>query len=41
MAQTKAGGLVTSSETLTGDVEFFTLFTTLNRTGTTVLTDDT
>ena len=25
MAQTKAGGLITSREVLTGDVEFFTL----------------
>mgnify|MGYP005631461349 FL=1 len=41
MAQTKAGGLVTSSETLTGDVEFFTLFTTLDITATTDFTDDT
>ena len=41
MAQTKAGGLLTSSETLTGDVEFFTLFTTLDITATTDFTDDT
>jgi len=41
MAQTKAGGLVTSSETLTGDVEFFTLFTTLDITATSDFTDNT
>ena len=41
MAQTKAGGLVTSSETLTGDVEFFTLFTTLDITATDNFTDTT
>ena len=41
MAQTKAGGLVTSSETLTGDVEFFTLFTTLDITATDNFTDNT
>ena len=41
MAQTKAGGLVTSSETLTGDVEFFTLFTTLDITATDYFTDTT
>ena len=41
MAQTKAGGLVTSSETLTGDVEFFTLFTNIDVTATDNFTDDT
>jgi len=41
MAQTKAGGLVTSSETLTGDVEFFTLFTSLDITATEDFTDNT
>jgi len=41
MAQTKAGGLVTSSETLTGDVEFFTLFTTVDITATSNFTDNT
>ena len=41
MAQTKAGGLVTSSETLTGDVEFFTLFTNIDITATDNFTDDT
>lgn len=41
MAQTKAGGLVTSSEVLTGDVEFFTLFTTLDITATDNFTDNT
>lgn len=41
MAQTKAGGLVTSSETLTGDVEFFTLFTSLDVTATDDFTDNT
>ena len=37
MAQTKAGGLVTLSETLTGDVEFFTLFTSIDITAQTIL----
>tara|TARA_B100000927_G_scaffold172133_1_gene138798 strand:+ start:687 stop:1091 length:405 start_codon:yes stop_codon:yes gene_type:complete len=41
MAQTKAGGIVTSSEVLTGDVEFFTLFTTLDITATDSFTDNT
>lgn len=41
MAQIKAGGLMTSSETLTGDVEFFTLFTTLDLTATDNFTDNT
>lgn len=41
MAQTKAGGIVTSSEVLTGDVEFFTLFTTIDITATDSFTDDT
>ena len=41
MAQTKAGGLITSSEVLTGDVEFFTLFTTIDITATDSFTDNT
>ena len=41
MAQTRSGGLLTSSEVLTGDVEFFTLFTTIDITATDDFTDDT
>jgi hypothetical protein len=41
MAQLRAGGLVTSSETLTGDVEFFTLYTQIDITATNNFTDNT
>ena len=41
MAHTRAGGLVTSSETLTGDVEFFTLFTSIDITATDSFADNT